>query len=249
MTLPYGLAPADPAPLGLIVLQSDETVEMEMRQVLYPDQPLFVSRIASSTEVSSDSLAAMADRITDVARLFPAGRPLAAVGYGCTSASAEIGPDAVASRICEGCDTSAVTEPVSALLAACTALQVRRIAFLSPYVPSVSAKLRAAITSGGVQIARFDSFDEPVEANVVRIDGPSLISATRAIADGGEIDAVFLSCTNLRTFSLLEGLEGELGLPVLSSNLVLAWDLLRRAGLPMPDRPERLWGAKTPHCL
>ena len=116
MSLPYSLAPADPAPLGLIVLQSDETIEMELRRILPPGQPLFVSRIASDVEVTSATLAAMKSRITDVARLFPEGRRLAAVGYGCTSATAEIGADAVAALVQAGCECDAVTEPVSALM-------------------------------------------------------------------------------------------------------------------------------------
>ena len=243
MTLPYSLAPPDPAPLGLIVLQSDETIEMEFRQLLGPDQPLFVSRIPSDTEVTSQTLAAMRGRITDVARLFPEGRRLAAVGYGCTSASAEIGPGPVARLIKAGCDCGATTEPLSALIAACEALGVRRIGFVSPYVPPVSARLREAIGAGGVTVARFDSFDEPLEANVVRIEAGALREAAHRIAAGGGIDAVFLSCTNLRTFRFLAGLEAELGLPFLSSNLVLGWHMLRLAGLNMPDRPERLWTA------
>ena len=41
----------------------------------------------------------------------------------------------------------------------------------------------------------------------------------------GEVDAVFLSCTNLRTLDVIDEIEAELGLPVVSSNQALAWHM------------------------
>ena len=52
-------------------------------------------------------------------------------------------------------------------------------------------------------------------------------------AKTSEADAVFLSCTNLRTLDIIEEIETPLGKPALSSNQVLAWDMARRAGLTL----------------
>ncbi|MDO7707412.1 MAG: Asp/Glu racemase, partial [Loktanella sp.] len=59
--------------------------------------------------------------------------------------------------------------------------------------------------------------------------------AALTLAQKGGIDALFLSCTNLRTLDVIAKLETETGLPVLSSNQVLAWDLARRAEVTLPD--------------
>jgi maleate isomerase len=67
---------------------------------------------------------------------------------------------------------------------------------------------------------------------VVRIAPNSIISAAESLAAQGGIDAVFLSCTNLRTLELIGALEARLAIPVLSSNQVLGWHLLRLAGMP-----------------
>ena len=48
---------------------------------------------------------------------------------------------------------------------------------------------------------------------------------------GAEMDAVFVSCTNLRSLSVIAEAEARIGKPVLSSNLVLGWHMLRLAGL------------------
>ena len=65
-------------------------------------------------------------------------------------------------------------------------------------------------------------------------------SIRKAVLDLGQtdrVDTVFISCTNLRALSLLEGLENELDKPVISSNAALAWHCLRLAGIndPMPQ--------------
>ena len=45
-----------------------------------------------------------------------------------------------------------------------------------------------------------------------------------------DCDAVFLSCTNLRTLRVLHSVEAQIKKPVLSSNQVLAWQMAGQAG-------------------
>lgn len=228
---PYVLEePAGPS-LGLIALQSDETIEGDFRRLLPVETTLMVTRVPSGLEVSSDMLAAMETALPAAARLLPRGLRFDVIGYGCTSASAEIGSRRVAEAVREGAHTRAVADPLSSLVAACSALGIRRIAFLSPYVAQVSERLRTALGQQGIETPVFGSFDEATEAKVVRIAPRSVFEAGRALAEAGGVDAVFLSCTNLRTLPVIEALEAETGLPVLSSNLVLAWQMARIAGL------------------
>ena len=42
---------------------------------------------------------------------------------------------------------------------------------------------------------------------------------------------MFVSCTSLRVLDIAPGLEAELGVPVVSSNMALLWHLLRLAGV------------------
>jgi maleate cis-trans isomerase len=59
-----------------------------------------------------------------------------------------------------------------------------------------------------------------------------------------KIEAVFASCTNLRTLPVIETCERRLGKPVISSNLALAWHMMHLAGLPTAGRgPGRLFAA------
>lgn len=244
--LPYTRAETPGARLGLIVLQSDETVEDEMRALLPPGARLMVSRVPSGLEVTQETLAEMKGHLTRAAELFPRGYSFDAVGYACTSGSAVIGSDAVAALIRKGTHTRATTNPAEALIAACRAAGVTRLGLVSPYVASVSARLRDLLAEAGIATPAFGSFDEASEAAVARIDAASVKSAAHAVAEQARVDALFLSCTNLRTVPLLLGLAQELGMPVWSSNLALAWHLAREAGaVPASALPDALLRAQA----
>lgn len=232
------------ATLGLIVLQSDETIEHEFRRLL-PARgvALYTSRIPSGAEVTTETLAEMEACMPEAAGLLP--RPVAfdTVGYACTSGTSVIGPDRVAALVQAGCTTQSVTEPISALLAACRHLGVTRLAFLSPYVEDVSDRLRGVLKTGGVQAPVFGTFNEAEETRVARIDGESIRAAATTLMADGAAEALFMSCTNLRTLDVIEEIEAATGRPVLSSNLVLAWDMMRRAGLRDSGGIGRLFAA------
>lgn len=228
---PYRLDPPPSATLGLIVLKEDETLEQDMRRLLPASAQLHVSRVPSGKEVTRETLAAMEAELPAAARLFPSAVRFDAVGYGCTSGTAVIGAARVAGLVRAGTETGTVTEPVSALLSACRALGVTRLAFLSPYIAEVSARLREVLAEGGVESPVFGSFDEAEEARVARIDAASVIEAATALGGAAEAEAVFLSCTNLRTLDAIAEIRRRTGKPVLSSNLVLGWHLCRLAGL------------------
>ena len=226
----YTLAGDDAPPLGLIVLQTDETIERDMRQLLGDAAP-YVTRVPSGLEVTSDTLQQMADEIAGAAALLPQALEFGVIGYGCTSGTAQIGPDKIASLVKAGAPTQHVSEPVSALIAACRHLGIKRLAFLSPYIAEVSDRLRDVLAKADVQTPVFGSFAEATEAKVVRIDATSIINAARDLCTNANVDGLFLSCTNLRTLDVIAPLEKELNLPVLSSNLVLAWHLSQLAGV------------------
>lgn len=241
--LPYEILDTRPPQLGMIVLQSDETIELDLRRLLPAEAELLVSRIPSAATVSSDSLEAMARDLTEAARLLPRGAKLSVAGFGCTSGTAQIGAARIAELTREGVAVEAVTDPVSALIAACRHLSVKRLALVSPYVEEVSIRLRAVLAEADITISAFASFEEAEEAKVVRIAPGSIIDAAIATAAKAPCDAVFLSCTNLRTLDVIAPIEAAVGVPVLSSNLVLAWHMTRLARMGATHFDAALWRA------
>lgn len=243
MALPFtvdgGVAGA--GALGVIVLRTDETLEAELRRA-FPDPAtaLYVTRIPSADTVTPETLAQMEHDLPEAAGLLPPGVAFRSIGYGCTSGSTVIGPERVEALVRQVHPDSPVTNPLSALRAACAELGVRRLGFITPYVEDVTSTMRAALEAGGLEIPALASFEQVEERVVARIDESSSRAATIALARDNACDAVFLSCTNLRTFGIIEAAEQAIGIPVLSSNSVFAWHLGRLAGMPATGVPGML---------
>ncbi len=244
MTYPYRLTgPVGATTLGLIVLQVDETIEQDFRR-LFPsrDVALHVSRIPSGAELTPDTIATMEAELPRAASLLPPAAHFDAVGYACTSGTTLIGAERVAELVGGAAKVAAVADPLTAALAAMRALRVKAPAIVSPYIESVAGPIRRAFEGAGFAIPATLSFGEEVEARVARIDPASIRDAALEVGRAAGADAVFLSCTNLRTLDIIDDLERELGLPVLSSNQVLAWHMARLSGAPVAkDAPGRLF--------
>jgi len=228
----YTLDADDPAapPLGLIVLRADETIEPEFRRYLAGHAgPLYVTRVASAPEVTRESLTEMKAVLTAAADLLPKGIHYPVVGYGCTSASAVIGCEGIEKMVQLGCDAGTVTNPLRAACAQAEHLGVSRFALLSPYIEEVSEPLRAAFAERGISTDVFGSFGEAEEAKVVRIARKSIIEAAVELGRDPGTEAVFLSCTNLRTIDAIPEIAERLGKPVLSSNSSLHWHMQQLA--------------------
>lgn len=220
------------ASLGLVVLQADEVIEQDFRRLFSaPEVALYVTRIPSGADLTPATLAAMEAALPQAAGLLPPSVAFDVIAYACTSGATVIGPERVAALLHGAADVRSVTDPLSAAVAAFRALAVRRIGLISPYVAEVSAELRAALEAAGLEVAAFASFEEKVEARVARIDPAAIAAAALMVGERPEVDAVFLSCTNLRTLDVIEEVEQRLGKPVVSSNQALAWQMARLAGL------------------
>ena len=215
-----------PPPMGLIVLQVDETIEGEFRKAFRTARnQIFVTRIASGLEVTAKTLSSMEDHISASAKLLPQSREFSVIGYGCTSASAIIGSEKISDLIKSGCSTREVTNPLLAATEYAKHLGVTKLALLSPYIEEVNTPLRKAFKTNGLSTEAFGTFGEGQEEKVARISESSTIEAAITLGQDPATEAVFISCTNLRTFNCLDKIANKIDKPVFSSNQSLAWHM------------------------
>lgn len=220
------------ASIGLIALSTDETIEYELSEWLKAEGiALYVSRIAMAEENTPEALKAMKDKITQSASLLPNRISYQALGYACTSASALIGHDAVDALLAQGAKAEHYTNPLKAFEAYCEEYHIKRIDLLTPYQLSTLKGLTDKIGQAGIEILHMGSFNEIDDAQVARIDPQSIYEAALDLAQHSKSDALFMSCTNLRTKEIIAPLSKALNRPVISSNQLMAWHLRRLAGL------------------
>jgi maleate isomerase len=162
--------------------------------------------------------------------MLPEAAGFDAIAYCCTSGATMIGPHRVAELVRSVYPDTRVTDPLTAAIARLRATGSRRIALLTPYVPSVTEAMVAAFVDNGFEIAVSGSFYEERESAVVRIAQKSVLDAVLRLAADSAADAVFISCTNLPTVDILDEARQMTGMDVFSSNSALAWHLTH------PDR-------------
>ncbi|WP_298961538.1 Asp/Glu racemase [uncultured Roseibium sp.] len=226
------------ATLGVIVLETDETLEPEFSRLMALDGvALYHSRIPMVSDIRADTLAQMEKDLPSSARLLPQSLDFDVIGYGCTSASTVIGSRNVARAIQTVYPNALVTDPLAAVIAAGQEVGAKRLGFITPYVPDISERMRLKLINAGFEIAGFGSFEEGNDRVVARISELSIIQSARQIASASLCDAIVVSCTNLRTLNILKETEHEIGVPIISSNQALAWHMLRLAKIndPLPD--------------
>ncbi len=224
------------ATLGAIILSTDETFEPELAQMTgaLDHVALYHSRIPMVTEVREHTLAQMEADMPASAALLPLALDFDVIGYGCTSASSVIGSEAVEKAIRSVFPETRVTNPLAAIIAAGQRLGLRRIGFVTPYLPEVSARMRTRLEEAGFEIAGFGSFEEGDDSVVARISEASIEAAALRMAETSDCDGIVISCTNLRCLNVIGRVEEKTGIPVLSSNQALGWHMLRLAGVQEP---------------
>jgi maleate isomerase len=179
------------------------------------------------------------DAITRACREVSTPAPAVTV-YLCTSASYVAGMAGEA-RLRAAMEAGGARRAITtsgALLEALEALGARRVAIATPYDADLTERLAAFLAEAGV--ATSGTRHLGLGAGIWSVDADTVRDLARGLPLAGA-DAVFLACTNLPTYDVIPSLEAELGLPVLSANLVTMWAALRHLGALPADRPERLF--------
>lgn len=220
------------ATIGLVVLSSDQTIEQEYRRLLgLPGVAVYHSRIANANVVSRENLRAMEAGLTEATRLLLPETPVDVVGYGCTSASMEIGEERVIGLMKAARPESRCTTPITAARAAFVELGMQRIALLTPYPDEVNQHIRGYLEDHEVEVPVMGSFNVPDDREACRIQPASIRDAAIELGRQGNVDGVFVSCTALRAAGVIEEVENALGKPATASNHAMAWHSLRLAAV------------------
>ena len=159
------------ARIGLLVLESDQTMEWEFRMLTdLPGVSVYHVRLANDVIVTPDTLAKMAAELPVAARLLPGYMGLKAIGYGCTSAATIIGEDRVAGIIGGIHPGLPSTNPLTAAKAALASLGIKRLGLLTPYSPNVTEAMQARFVEAGIAVTVVGSFYEESDLVVGKID-------------------------------------------------------------------------------
>jgi maleate isomerase len=240
--------------LAVAVPQANPVVEPEFNALAPDGVGVIATRLQGSRTDSGNRLVQYLDNLGASIDAFDTALP-DALGFACTGTSYLIGPEEEERRM--GDFTSRYGYPVisaaQAIRAACKHLGVQRIALLAPYpafLVDASLKYWNDVGLDVVSFARKEMDPSDTRA-VYKIRAPQVMEAALTL-DVAKADAVLLSGTGMPTLRVMPELARKYGKPVLSSNLCLAWEMLRRVKGPVPQpgagQGEALlggWGARA----
>jgi maleate isomerase len=214
--------------IGLIELATDQTSEHEFRRLFHlPGVDFYVSRIWNDATITPKTLAEMVKDIEACTRLILPDLRLDVMGFTCTSGAMVIGEDKVFSLMRAVRPALPCTSPLTAAMAGITALGLKRIALLTPYVQSINDMMRGYIEARGVAVPVMGSFNNSNDDEVARISLGSTREAAIDLGKSQHVDGIFVSCTSIRTIDIICEVEGAIGKPMVASNPAQAWHLLR----------------------
>jgi maleate isomerase len=233
---PERLSWNDAVRLGFIELSTSLAMSAEIPTVLPAGvEPLLTRLRLPGGEVSAAALDAMvaSDRLEEASRELADGGA-SVVAFGCTTGSLIHGAGfdrELAGRMERASGVRATTTS-TALLAALAATGARTVALATPYVDELNELEVRFLEAGGFAVGAVRGLGIETDPEIGRVPyARTRELALEAAAASPEADVVFVSCTNLPTFALLDELERELGKPVLSSVAVTVWRALVLAGV------------------
>lgn len=242
VVLPFEYSTMRKQGIGMVA-PFDFALDDECWRWLPEDVSLYITRTArlDDTAVTAE----LAKSVSDAAAVVPAVRSLisaepASVAYACTSGSFVEGVEGEA-RLCQVIRDAGAPEAVTtsgALLQALRALNATRIAIATPYNEELTRDLVDFLETAGIQVVKAGYLNS--EHDIMHIGYESVMAMADAV-NNEEAQAIFFSCTNLRTFDIIHELEEKFDKPVLSANQVTMWATLKSAGLSQPKLDQRLF--------
>ncbi len=215
--------------IGLLVPSVNTVVEPEGCALLPEGYSVFATRMRNSRSDADDmaQMCAHVDRGVD--ELLSAR--VDAIAFACTAGSFFEGADgeeALRARLRGGSPIEAVTT-AGAVAGALRALDAQRVAMVTPYIPELNDLEVKFLQDWG-----FDVVSQAGMGILTAFDiGVVPLAETYRFARdhvAEDADALFISCTNLRTMDVIQALEEDLGIPVVTSNQATYWQCLRALG-------------------
>lgn len=222
------------ARLGFLVPPGNPTVEPEMQTLAPPGVSLHFTRMSASGaagthEGQEERNRSQVDSIESCSTLLAMVSPQVIV-MAHTATSYTLGQAAEAELI-ERIERLSGTRFITAfgsVLAALEHLNVRRIAYATPYNEATTLQGKRHLEAHGIEVVNYGQLANV--RNIYEENDERAYAIARAV-DRPDADAVFLSGVGMPTLDALQALENDLGKPVLSAASAMMWNALRVAGV------------------
>jgi maleate cis-trans isomerase len=96
-------------------------------------------------------------------------------------------------------------------------LSASRLAIVDPYPPDLNAKLRGYLQDWGFEVVSLVSLGTSFTESSIASVGDIYRAAKRAVNEAKNAGAVFIPCANFPVVDVVEDIETDFGLPVITN--------------------------------
>ena len=218
--------------IGLIVPSSNTTMECELARMLPKGITQHTARVMQVMETEEELL--RMSKYAERAAQELASAEVDMILYGCTSGSFLKGEDwnrRFAKELSEVIERPVVTT-ATAVIDALKRLRLDEVCLATPYPEETNAKAVAWLESVNVKVVKTielikSTYSQPISNLEIGSLAPECVYNKIRQHSKSLTVPLFISCTNLRTIEIIELLENDLDLPVVTSNQASLWAALR----------------------
>ncbi|CAB50011.1 maleate cis-trans isomerase family protein [Pyrococcus abyssi] len=213
--------------IGLIVPSSNTTMEMEFHSVLPEGVSLHTSRMPLKS-VTEEELLNMSSYAIEAAKLL-ADAGVEVIAFGCTSGSFIGGKDfekELEMKIEKEVNVETFTTS-TAVIEALNILEMQTVQVITPYIDEINQREKEFLEANGFEVVDIRGLGISDNIEIGKLE-PYIAYRLAKASFTGDVDGIFISCTNFRTFEIIEKLERDLGVPVVTSNQATLWMALRQ---------------------
>lgn len=124
-------------------------------------------------------------------------------------------------------------------------LKMKKLAIVSPYVDEVNERNALWYRESGFDVLKIKGLGIQKNSDIARLPYYAPYQLAReTFLEAPAVDGIFIDCARWATIEVIEKLEQDLGVPVVSSNQAMIWCALRKANVreSIPGYGELLRG-------
>jgi maleate isomerase len=231
--------------IGLLLPSSNTTQESELARVLPPAVSLHVTRLPLRSVDAGSTARVVEDIETESQKLADADVDAIVLAATAPSSRNGLGYDRELIRRIETASGRKATTASTALVQALARLEIQALTIAGPWSEATNTMSAAFIEASGVKVLAHKALGHVSNLDIGLLDERTAYDLGAAV-DRPDAGAVMLACGNWATLGIVDRLEAALGKPVLTTNQVSLWAVLRLASYRAPVAG---WGRLLRECM
>lgn len=216
--------------LGFLIVSNSDRVKEDMLLMRPPQINIECTQIFSDDMLTIEKMrTVMKSHLKEGASSILKNGPLSFITFACTLGSIAIGEDVVISEISKGAPGIPATTAVTAVVNALQTLKAKNLLVIAPYPDDMGSLMQKYLSSKGFNIIKYHGLQIKDDRLIGKVE-PSFICDLATQNYTKEIDTIFISCTSMPAIKAIQSIEDKLGIPVVTTNQAMLWNMLRRIG-------------------